>query len=272
MHDDEKLNNTENSPEFPTLLQALTIIFITILASLLVVLSAISLGFTEKPLYLTEIVMVIPALIYVRRKRFSFTKVFRLRLASKEVIWYTILIGIGLIIVTDEVDRFIQIFYSMPDNIYQELHKSLIMESLQDYIIIIFSAVFLAAICEEMLFRGFLQTSLENTFDITKSVMLTALIFAIVHFNQWWTIQLIIFGIFLGVLAWKTNSIIPSIIVHFLNNGVALLFTNLDESQVRWYLWKDHVNPVLLLAALLCGIYGFKKLYKYYEETSDEQH
>jgi len=268
MHHDEQ-SEMKPTLEYPTHKQALTIIIITMLFTFAAGLSAVALGFTKTQLFLVEFFTIVPAVIFVIRRKFSLIKVFRLRPVNKIVIIWSILIGLSMTILADEIDRLIQLIFPMPDILLQAIQESLKINSVSDFLIITFSAVFLAAVCEELLFRGFLQTSFESTFDVTKAVMLTALIFAIIHFNPWWTIQLILFGTFLGVLAWKTNSVVPSMIVHFVNNGVALIFSNMGESQYEWYFWNEHVDPVLIGLALIIGIFGFKKLYSYYEVTTN---
>ena len=48
--------------------------------------------------------------------------------------------------------------------------------------------------------------------------------------NPYWFIQIYILGVFLGFLAWKTKSIIAPLILHGLNNFIALLLS-LSEPQ-----------------------------------------
>ena len=117
----------------------------------------------------------------------------------------------------------------------------------------------IAPIGEEVLFRGFFQQFLEKYWkDITKAILVTSLFFAIIHMNTYWLIQIYILGIFLGYLAWKTNSIIPSIILHSINNGTAMIlsFTNIDLESI--YLWNGHVTPWLIVMAIFFLFKGFK--------------
>jgi membrane protease YdiL (CAAX protease family) len=224
------------------------------------------LGLERTELFLVEIFTIVPALFFVYKKNFSPIKVFRLRAVNKKIIFSAILIGLSLSVLADEADRLLNMIFPMPEPILDALEEALKINTMWDFLIIVFSAVFLAAVCEEMLFRGFLQTSFEQSFDVTKAVMLTALLFGVVHFNPWWTIQLIIFGVFLGVLSWKSKSIIPSMIVHGLNNGLALLFQNTDKEHLKFYLYNDHVDPVLIVMSGFLLIYGLKTFYRYCEE------
>ncbi len=258
--------NDNTSALYPTQKQALLVILITMLLTFLLGMLGMALGLQRTELFLVEIVTIIPALVFVYKNNFSPIKVFRLRSVNKNIIFSAILIGLSLSILTDEADRLLNMIFPMPEPVLDLLEQALKINTLWDFLVIVSSAVFLAAVCEEMLFRGFLQTSFEHSFDITKAVMLTALLFGIVHFNPWWTIQLIIFGIFLGVLSWKSKSIIPAMIVHGINNSLALIFQNVDEKHLNFYSWNNHVNPFLVVISIFGCIYGFKIFYSYCEE------
>jgi membrane protease YdiL (CAAX protease family) len=266
------MNLTENqqpdhipNPELPTHKQALIVLLITVLLTFGVGFLALTTGMSQTQTFLVELLTIIPPIVFTISQHYSFTRVFRLNPVNRDVIIFSIFIGLGLTIAFDELDRLIQIVFPMPEVLRQAIEESLKISTTGDLLLIAISAVFLAAVCEELLFRGFLQVSFENTFDITRAVMLNGLVFAIIHFNPWWTVQLIIFGVLLGVMAWKTNSVFPSMIVHFINNGMALLFTNLDQTTLSWYMMGNHVNPVIVAGALACCVYGFRKLYAIYE-------
>jgi membrane protease YdiL (CAAX protease family) len=256
---------------YPTQKQALTVVIITIVFTFFAGLLGFLLGLGITEVLLVEILTIVPALIFVSYKKYSLRHIFRLRPINWKILLTTIFAGIALTIIADEADRLVQIVFPMPEILVENIEETLKISTLYDFFIIIFSAVIFAAVCEELLFRGFLQTSLENKYDITRAIMLTALMFAIVHFNPWQTIPLIAFAIFLGVFSWKSNSIIPSMIVHFFNNGIAILFTNLDKKYIDWYLWKGHVNPAILALAGITLVIGLIKFYRYCDEYNDKK-
>jgi membrane protease YdiL (CAAX protease family) len=74
--------------------------------------------------------------------------------------------------------------------------------------------VLAAPLIEELMFRGFFQRILEyRQGDITKSVLLSAMVFALIHFNPWWIVQIYLMGLFMGYMAWRTDSIWPSFLL-----------------------------------------------------------
>jgi sodium transport system permease protein len=264
------MEDEQNLKQYPQMKQVLIVIFLTLVITVLVgALGAVIGARTE--LFLLEALIIFPALIFTLKNKYSTVQIFRLRKVNLKVILISIILGCAFTIVSDEIDRVVQIFFPMPEELQNAITAALKIETISDFIIIAFSAVVVAAIVEEMLFRGFVQTSLEHEFDVTKAVMSTALLFVIFHFNPWWSIQVMIFGIILGVIAWKSNSIIPSIIMHAINNSVALLITNINPKNMEWYLYKNHVHILILIIAIFATVFGIKLLYRFCETSLSNQ-
>ena len=109
----------------------------------------------------------------------------------------------------------------LQDDFAERLFKS------SNYPILLFLGIGIAGpIFEELFFRGFLI----NTFNLLNkgihfSVLASSIIFAIVHaqYNFVVTLAIIPFGIILGYARVYSKSIIPSIIIHALNNSITLL-------------------------------------------------
>ena len=84
--------------------------------------------------------------------------------------------------------------------------------------------------------------------------------------NPVWIIQIYLLGVILGYLAWKTGSILTSLVLHSLNNGAALILTNYSESINAYYLWNNHVSPLFLVIAIFSLSFGFYNLNKLVRE------
>lgn len=82
-----------------------------------------------------------------------------------------------------------------------------------------------APISEEICFRGFLFGGLRERFPLLGAALLSGVIFGLLHAVTGLSAvpPLIVFGMLLAVLYEKTGSIVPAIVLHMLNNGVALL-------------------------------------------------
>jgi membrane protease YdiL (CAAX protease family) len=86
----------------------------------------------------------------------------------------------------------------------------------------------LPAICEEFFFRGFLQNLALRYFSPISSIVMVSFIFALFHFQIVALIPLFIFGLALGYLSFKTERIIYSVILHFMNNVMTLYLISMS--------------------------------------------
>ncbi len=78
---------------------------------------------------------------------------------------------------------------------------------------------------EEMWVRGFMFAGfIRSSLAVTGTLVVTSLFWAVQHVQyDWLSIGLIfVFGLALGYARWKSDSIWPSIIMHVVNNTVAL--------------------------------------------------
>ena len=85
--------------------------------------------------------------------------------------------------------------------------------------------VIAAPVSEEICFRGMLFGGLRERFPRWLAALIAGLVFGALHALTGVTAvpPLIVFGIVLSLLYEKTGSILPGIILHMLNNSVALL-------------------------------------------------
>jgi CAAX protease family protein len=85
--------------------------------------------------------------------------------------------------------------------------------------------VIAAPVSEEICFRGMLFGGLRERFPRWLAALIAGLVFGALHALTGITAvpPLVVFGIVLSLLYEKTGSIVPGIILHMLNNSVALL-------------------------------------------------
>ncbi|MDE6944690.1 MAG: ABC transporter permease, partial [Lachnospiraceae bacterium] len=75
------------------------------------------------------------------------------------------------------------------------------------------------AICEEMLFRGLILHSLKERYKIASAIFITAALFGFYHMSLVKFIPTGLLGLALCYVVWRTGSIYPAILMHFLNNA-----------------------------------------------------
>ncbi len=82
------------------------------------------------------------------------------------------------------------------------------------------AAVFVAPLCEEVFFRGFVFTGLYRAMPVGWAIVFSSLIFAVAHGDPGSFAVLFIIGVALAFLRWHTRSLWPGILLHTLNNGL----------------------------------------------------
>src|SRR5918999_6314066 len=83
----------------------------------------------------------------------------------------------------------------------------------------------LAPIAEELFFRGFCFTALRRSLGMLPAAVLTGIIFGAIHLGGTdieFIVPLMVFGFFLCLLYVWTDSLLPCIVLHALNNALAL--------------------------------------------------
>ena len=205
-------------------------------------------------------IMVLPVFAIIYLKNESFSQSFRIKSIPLDSILPVVILSLGTIILSDEVDRLISMVFPISDYI-EKLAEFVQFDTPLYALLLILATVIIAPFCEEVLFRGFLQQFLENHWkDITKAILITSMFFAAFHMNPGWIIQIYLLGIILGYLAWKTGSIFPGLILHSLNNGLALIMQNLHVPFENYYTWRNHVSPLFLLLAVFLFFRGYKTI------------
>lgn len=84
------------------------------------------------------------------------------------------------------------------------------------------------AIGEELTFRGVLQQALTRRCNVHVAVFLSAFIFSFIHFQFYGFLPRMFLGLLLGYLFYYSGSIWTSILMHFVNNGAAVVVAYLD--------------------------------------------
>ena len=85
------------------------------------------------------------------------------------------------------------------------------------WIIIIMGSI-VAGICEETGFRGYMQVPLERKWGPSAAIIVTSIIFMLIHLSHSWAVPILPHIFFastiLGILAYRSGSLIPGIIGH----------------------------------------------------------
>jgi membrane protease YdiL (CAAX protease family) len=114
-------------------------------------------------------------------------------------------------------------FDKMESSYGEQVEIMVSLKSFSGYIMSVALMAFLPAVCEETLFRGGLQNFLGRA---TKSpwlaIIIVSILFSAVHFSAYGFLPRMFLGIVLGCVYYFTGNLWLSILLHFLNNALAV--------------------------------------------------
>lgn len=120
-------------------------------------------------------------------------------------------------------------------------------DSFAEFVFVVVVIAVTPAVCEEMLFRGLVQRTLEDSKDVNMSssdrrqkgisaAVVTGIVFALYHLNPFTLVPLAALGVFFGLVMYRTQNIMTAVIAHFFNNFLACLavYLQFDDSFVAF--------------------------------------
>ena len=118
------------------------------------------------------------------------------------------------------------------------------------FIFEVISSVILAPILEELFFRGVLFNRLKIRTGIIAAMIISSALFAIGHEFGGIT-SAFLFGICMCIIYMKTDNILMTMSIHFLNNLVAVL---LEVGNADAFLFQMPIAPITLLLSIVSGL------------------
>jgi len=106
------------------------------------------------------------------------------------------------------------------------------------------------AVCEELLFRGGLTRSLAPRIGGAGAVVVSAVMFSLFHASAIRLMPTLFIGLVLGLAVVRTRSVVPGMIIHGINNGIAV---TISEKQAAWL---ASYTEILGIAAVLLSAGG----------------
>jgi sodium transport system permease protein len=88
------------------------------------------------------------------------------------------------------------------------------------------------AICEELVFRGFLFSGLLRDRGAVRAILVSALMFGLSHGVLQQSITASIMGLLLGWIAFKTGGVLCTIFFHVVHNSISMILASLSSNQV----------------------------------------
>lgn len=89
------------------------------------------------------------------------------------------------------------------------------------------------AVCEELAFRGFILSGLQQSRHKWLPIVISAILFGVIHMIPKQQFNASLLGLVLGLLAVRSQSLIPCITFHLIFNGTQVLATRLDDETLK---------------------------------------
>ena len=115
----------------------------------------------------------------------------------------------------------------------------------------LFNVSVVPALCEEVLFRGYLLRSFERSFKTVTAILASGFLFGMYHVQPANLLPLATLGILLGLVTWASGSIWPAVVAHFINNAGAVLAVTFFPDSLASAMSSETMPPVWLAAASL---------------------
>jgi membrane protease YdiL (CAAX protease family) len=116
-----------------------------------------------------------------------------------------------------------------------------------EFLLLVFIIAVTPALCEEVLFRGYVQRTFERTMG-WKSIILVGVIFGLYHLQPLGLLSLSGLGILFGFFYFASRSIVPGMAAHFTNNFIVvlLLYTRPTVGQVDLETWMTRPDTAMM--------------------------
>lgn len=206
------------------------------------------------------ILILLPVILYVLLTRQKFKKVLRLNKVNP----LQILIAFLLAIVSQPIIGLIDV--AMQNVIGTGGQMQIPMGQSYGIWVSLFVIALTPAICEEVFMRGAVLSGHRNV-KLWKAAILNGVLFGLFHNNFGQLFYATAFGIILTFVVVLTNSIYPSIVMHFIMNGLSVLMDFYPNSTyVKFTTWYEYNLAVLIplgvisLAAVVGLLIWLKKI------------
>ncbi len=94
-----------------------------------------------------------------------------------------------------------------------------------------------AAVCEEVMFRGLIQSGYRK-YGIAVSLGITSVLFGLLHRDIQKAVSTILLGALIGFIVYRTGSIYTGMVAHFTNNASAVILSFM-ASKMSGYLYGE---------------------------------
>lgn len=148
---------------------------------------------------------------------------------------------------------------------YYDFFTKLMEQLTDDPVVMIITAVICAPIFEEIVFRGIIQKGLINKgIKPVNAIIIASVIFGLVHANPWQFVGAVLLGCVLGLVYYKTKSLLLPMLLHGFNNlcsTILIVYTKNESFADAFKIpeWMIMAGGIILFSVFY---YLFTRKYK----------
>ncbi len=127
----------------------------------------------------------------------------------------------------------------------------------------LFNIALVPAVCEEVMFRGYVQSAFEKSWGIWPAIIISGLLFGLFHIQLSNLLPLATLGVLLALVTWLSGSLVPAIVAHFVNNGGAVMLAAYYPDLAFAELSPETAPPVwVLVLSIALAFVIIRQLYR----------
>lgn len=197
------------------------------------------------------IILLIP-LLYVIYTRKDIRKTYRFRKTSPLSFVAAVFLIAGVMLIGVIVTSLVSmIFPAEAESVSTDLMS--ILKTDHEMLTLLVVAVS-PAVAEEMMFRGFLLSAFRSRYRTVTSILIVSVIFGIYHLSIVRFFTTAILGGALAAAVYYTDSIYPAMLMHFLNNGLAVIQMYHPDLFERYFPLLATEEPTILSAIVMSAM------------------
>lgn len=205
---------------------------------------------------ISPVVFALGVLTTLKMRKVKFKQVFPVKCHPKYYLIGLMLV-FGLIMSLNQVnDLFLKLINKEQGAAYIHLNGFISNISGWDIPLAFVVLAALPAFFEELTFRGVILNSCEQSMGSIRTIFVVGFCFALFHGAPEQTVYQFIAGCFFAFVAVRSGSILPGIMMHFINNGIVVLFGACRLYDENGALAISNTANIILIVLGACCLVG----------------
>ncbi|MEA1973871.1 MAG: ABC transporter permease subunit/CPBP intramembrane protease [Candidatus Cloacimonadota bacterium] len=211
----------------------------------------------------TQILLIfVPTYFVLKISKQNIKEVIRLNMPKISDIGWFLLMIIPAFISSNMIMNLVNHIYPIPESYLKVFEELLGGTNISIWRAVVIIGV-LPGLCEEFMFRGYIINVFKKR-GFWKSILISGLLFALMHLDMYRFPSVAFLGIFLGYMLLRTNSIIIPILFHIANNSLGVLLSRdvIPQSILEFFFPDQSLSLVIGILGMVIFailIYLFEK-------------